>query len=187
MANPVQRRDNPMTAGKADTLSALAEMIDQIAAAGSVADIQRLVSLGARQLIGADGATLVLRDEGTCRYVAEDAIAPLWKGRDFPIEDCVSGWSMLHREPVVIEDVYADPRVPHAAYHLTFVKSLLIVPIRSSDPLGAIGTYWAQRHHASSDEVALLRTLAASAAVRARARTAQAGGRAPPRDRGRPA
>jgi len=154
-----------MTAGKADTLSALAEMIDQIAAAGSVADIQRLVSLGARQLIGADGATLVLRDEGTCRYVAEDAIAPLWKGRDFPIEDCVSGWSMLHREPVVIEDVYADPRVPHAAYRLTFVKSLLIVPIRSSDPLGAIGTYWAQRHHASSDEVALLRTLAASAAV----------------------
>jgi len=154
-----------MTAVKADTLSMLAETIDQIADAGSVADIQRLVHSGARQLTGADGATLVLRDEGSCHYVDEDAIAPLWKGRRIPVEDCVAGWSMLHGEPVVIEDIYADPRVPQDQYRATFVKSLLIVPISTSDPLGAIGTYWAKPHHASSDEVALVRALAGSTAV----------------------
>ncbi len=154
-----------MTAVKADPLSTLAEMIDQIGAAGSAADIQRLVRSGARQLTGADGAALVLRDGSTCHYVDEDAIAPLWKGQRFPIEDCISGWSMLHGQPVVIEDVYADPRVPHDAFRPTFVKSMLMVPIHSNDPLGAIGTYRAQRHHASSDEVALVRALAGSTAV----------------------
>jgi diguanylate cyclase (GGDEF)-like protein len=154
-----------MTAVKADPLSTLAEMIDQIGAAGSAADIQRLVRSGARQLTGADGAALVLRDGSTCHYVDEDAIAPLWKGQRFPIEDCISGWSMLHGQPVVIEDVYADPRVPHDAFRPTFVKSMLMVPIHTNDPLGAIGTYWAQRHHASSDEVALVRALAGSSAV----------------------
>ena len=154
-----------MTAVKADSLSRLAEMIDQIATAGSVSDIQRLVHSGARQLIGADGATLVLCDEGTCHYVDEDAIAPLWKGRHFPIGDCVSGWSMLHRQPVVIEDVYADTRVAPDAYRSTFVKSLLMVPMCTNDPLGAIGTYWAQRHQASDDEIALVRALAGSSAV----------------------
>jgi diguanylate cyclase (GGDEF)-like protein len=154
-----------MTAVKADTLSRLAEMIDQIAAAGSDADIQRLVHSGARQLTGADGAALVLTDGSTCHYVEEDAIAPLWKGQQFPIEDCISGWAMLHRQPVVIEDVYADPRVPYDAVRPTFVKSLLMVPIHTNDPLGAIGIYWAQPHHASDDEVALVRALAGSTAV----------------------
>jgi diguanylate cyclase (GGDEF)-like protein len=154
-----------MTTAQADNLRRLAEMIDQIAAAVSIADIQRLVYPGARQLTGADGATLVLRDEDACHYVDEDAIAPLWKGRRIPVGVCVAGWSMLHREPVVIEDVYADARVPQDQYRATFVKSLLIVPISTSEPLGAIGTYWAQPHHASGDEVALVRALAGSAAV----------------------
>jgi len=154
-----------MTSVKADSLSRLAEMIDRIAAAGSVDDIQRLVHPGARRLTGADGATLVMREDDTCHYVGEDAIAPLWKGRRFPIEVCPSGWSMLHSEPVVIEDVFADPRVRHAEYRETFVKSLLIVPIRKHDPLGAIGTYWAHRHQATSDEVSLVRALAGSTAV----------------------
>ena len=154
-----------MPTTKADTLTALAEAIDAIAVAATARDIQRLVHSAARRLTEADGATLIVRDGGFCHYVGEDAIAPLWKGRRFPVDKCVSGWSMERGEPVAIEDVFADPRVPHATYRRTFVKSLLLVPIGTTNPLGAIGVYWAQRHEASTEEVALVRALAASTAV----------------------
>ena len=36
-------------------------------------------------------------------------------GPRFPLAACVSGWAMLHREPVIIEDLDADARVPAAA------------------------------------------------------------------------
>jgi putative nucleotidyltransferase with HDIG domain len=42
---------------------------------------------------------------------------------------------------------------------------MAIVPIRQMEPLGAIGNYWAQRHHATEEEVELLQALADSTAV----------------------
>jgi PAS domain S-box-containing protein len=41
----------------------------------------------------------------------------------------------------------------------------LIVPIRRSDPIGAIGAYWAREHQATPEEVELLQALADSASV----------------------
>lgn len=67
---------------------------------------------------------------------------------------------MLHKQPAVIPDIYADARVPHDAYRPTFVKSLAMVPIRRRDPLGALGTYWAQLRHPTERELALLQALA---------------------------
>jgi diguanylate cyclase (GGDEF)-like protein len=154
-------------ASGAETLTTLATAIEELSNAVTAGDVQRLVHRAARRLTGADGATLIVREGGQCHYVDEDAIAPLWKGSRFPLESCVSGWSMLHREPAVVEDVYSDPRVPHEAYRPTFVKSLLIVPIgaHGREPIGAIGLYWAQRHEATETEIAAARALASSAAV----------------------
>lgn len=45
---------------------------------------------GARSLTGADGVTVVLRDGEFCSYVEESAIGPLWKGRRFPLNSCIS-------------------------------------------------------------------------------------------------
>ena len=45
-----------------------------------------IVRHAARQLVGADGATFVLRDGDKSFYADEDAIAPLWKGLRFPLE-----------------------------------------------------------------------------------------------------
>jgi signal transduction histidine kinase len=52
--------------------------------------------------------------------------------------------------------------VPVDAYRPTFVKSLVMVPIRTIAPVGAIGTYWARHHRASPEEIQLLRALADS-------------------------
>ena len=119
----------------------------------------------ARTLSGADGVTFVLRDGDQCYYAEESAIAPLWKGRRFPLQACISGWVMLHGAPAVIEDIYADPRIPVAAYRPTFVQSLAMVPVRREAPVAAIGAYWARRHAAAEAEVATLQTLADAAAL----------------------
>ena len=119
----------------------------------------------ARELVSADGATFVLREGEHCAYVDEDAIAPLWKGRRFAMSECISGWSMQHHAPAVIEDIYADERIPHEAYRDTFVKSLVMVPIRQADPVGAIGVYWADRHRATEEDVEILQALADATAL----------------------
>lgn len=148
-----------------DRVWALVEVVQRLSLARSRDEIQQIVRRAARQLTGADGATWILRDRDFCFYADEDAISPLWKGQRFPLEACVSGWVMLNRQPVVIPDIYVDPRVPHEAYRPTFVKSLAMVPIRTVDPVGAIGNYWATRHHATEEEVQLLQALADSTAV----------------------
>ena len=143
----------------------LLEVIRELAHLRELEDIMALVRRAARQLSGADGITFVLRDENQVHYADEEAISPLWKGRRFPIQDCISGWVMLHRVPALIEDIYADDRVPLDVYRSTFVKSLAMVPIRRAAPLGAIGAYWAEPRLPGTREVALLQSLADSAAV----------------------
>jgi two-component sensor histidine kinase len=118
-----------------------------------------------RGIVGADGIAFILRDEDRCHYFDEDAVGPLWKGQKFPMTNCVSGWAMLNRQSVVIEDIYADSRVPHDAYRPTFVKSLAMVPIRPEAPLGAIGAYWSVKRRASDEELALMQTIVNAAAL----------------------
>jgi len=139
--------------------------VQELSLAQELADVQRIVRTAAREILGCDGATFVLRDEGTCVYVDEDAIARLWKGSRFPMESCIGGWAMLHRQAVVIPDVYQDERIPHDAYRTTFVKSLVMVPIRRLEPVGALGAYWARERMPSTEEVSLLQGLADSTSV----------------------
>jgi signal transduction histidine kinase len=124
-----------------------------------------VVLQAARALTGADGATFALREGEQVFYADEEAIGPLWKGRRFPIGASVPGWVIVHRQSMVVEDVYGDPRIPHEAYRPTFVKSLVVVPIRREDPIGTLGAYWAAPRVASGREVLLLETLAGAAAA----------------------
>jgi signal transduction histidine kinase len=143
----------------------LTDVVEKLSMANTLPLITQTVAAAARKLSGADGATFVLRDENHCFYVDETAISPLWKGRRFPLETCISGWAMNHRKVVVIEDIYKDNRIPHDAYRPTFVKSLCMVPIRTENPLGAIGNYWASGYHPNPEQIKLLQVLANSAAI----------------------
>jgi signal transduction histidine kinase len=130
----------------------LIDAVQRLSLAQTVGEVQEIVRTVARRLCGADGATFVLRDGDHCYYADEDAI---------------SGWAMRERRPAVIEDIYADDRIPHDAYRPTFVQSLAMVPIRraSAQPIGAIGNYWRTRHLATPKEVELLQALADATAV----------------------
>ena len=143
----------------------LAKVVQELSLARDLDTVMQIVRKAARKLTGADGATFVLRDGDLCFYAEEDAIMPLWKGQRFPMNICISGWCMLNKKQVVIEDIFADDRIPHDAYRPTFVKSLVMVPIRTMDPIGAIGNYWAHNHVPESGEVAILQALADITAV----------------------
>jgi signal transduction histidine kinase len=143
----------------------LLSVAGRLSACRDLASVMAVVRRSARELMRADGVTFVLREGEQVFYADEDAIGPLWKGRRFPASACVSGWAIAHRESVAIEDIYKDTRVPVEAYRPTFVNSLLMVPIRVEDPIGAIGAYWASHHLADSRQIALLESLAGFAAV----------------------
>jgi diguanylate cyclase (GGDEF)-like protein len=148
-----------------EAVRTLTEAVNGLALAERTEDVQGIVRAAARRLTAADGATIALRDGEQCVYIDEDAIQPLWKGKRFPLDACISGWAMLNRRAAVIEDVYTDYRVPRDAYESTFVKSVVTVPIRPSEPLGAIGVYWGRPHRATAQELGLTHALADSAAV----------------------
>lgn len=140
-------------------------VVKDLACVRTIEEVIEIVGLAARDLTNADGVTFVLRDGECCHYVDENAIGPLWKGMRFPLKSCISGWAMLNKQAAVIEDIYQDARIPIEAYKVTFVKSLVMAPIRISDPLGAIGAYWSTQHRATSEEIELLEILTDTTAV----------------------
>lgn len=142
------------------TMQILIEVSQALAEARDLDAIMKVVRTAARSLTGSDGASFVLRDGDFCHYVDEDAIQPLWKGQRFPINQCVSGWVMMNHEVATIKDIFLDERVPTEVYEPTFVRGMIIVPIRSDNPLGAIGCYWSAQHEATAFQTRLLQILA---------------------------
>lgn len=148
-----------------ENLQLLVQTVQELSLIRDMDAVMKIVRTAARKLTGADGASFVLRDGDKCFYAEEDAINPLWKGSRFPMSACISGWVMLNREPALVPDIYSDERIPADAYRPTFVKSLTMVPIRTIDPIGAIGNYWATERNPTEEEVWLLQSLADITAV----------------------
>lgn len=154
----------PTDAGR-DPLFTLVETIEDLSMARTVDQIAAVVRSAARRITGADGVAFVLKDEDKCYYLDEDAIGPLWKGKRFPLTACISGWAMLNSKTAVIPDIYKDDRIPHDAYRPTFVKSLVMTPVRPRDPIAAIGAYWATERQPTDDEVIKLQVMARATAT----------------------
>ena len=146
-------------------MEVLVTAVQELSLARDIEEVGNIVRVAARKLAGADGATFILKDGDNCYYADEDAIAPLWKGHRFPMHSCVSGWAMMHKEAAVIPDIYNDDRVPVEAYRPTFVKTMVMVPVRRLDPIAAIGNYWAEQHTPPEENIRLLQSLADITAV----------------------
>ena len=143
----------------------LTEAAEQMATARSLERVVEIIRSAAREIVGCDGVTVVLREQDLCFYVAEDAIGPLWAGRRFPASTCVSGWAMSHHATVAIPDIGLDPRVPQAAYAATFVRSMVMVPVGRPEAVAAIGAYWAATRLHDPAEIERLEALARIATI----------------------
>ena len=133
---------------------------DQLRRAAQREAVIEAVRSTARFICNADGVTFILRDGDLCHYIEEDAIGPLWKGQRFPMSACISGWSMLNAQTAVIEDIYADPRIPHDAYRPTFVKSLIMTPVGDKH-VAAMGAYWKEKRNFTDMEVMTVKAYSA--------------------------
>jgi hypothetical protein len=133
---------------------------ERLAMARTFPGVIAVVRSTARAVMSADGVTVVLRDGDKCHYVEEDAVGPLWKGQRFPMSACISGWCMLNGKTAVIENIYADPRIPHDAYRPTFVKSMVMAPAGRTEPRAAIGAYWRDLRGFEAREILAIEELA---------------------------
>lgn len=143
----------------------LLEASERLAAADSLDAVVSVLRETARAAVGAEGIAVVLKDGNRCSYVAEDAVAPLWRGQSFLADECLSGWAMRERQTVVIRDVRVDARVPQEAYASTFVRSLIMAPIGRSEPVAALGAYWSDAADHGADAVKRLESLARLASI----------------------
>jgi two-component system CheB/CheR fusion protein len=67
---------------------------------------------------------------------------------------------MLNAKTAVIEDVFADPRIPYDAYLPTFVKSLIMTPVGERH-VAAMGAYWKDVRSFTEEEVETVQNFAA--------------------------
>jgi GAF domain-containing protein len=135
---------------------------DRLLSARTFDEVIGIVRSTARSVCSADGVTFIMRDGGNCHYIEEDSIGPLWKGEKFPIETCISGWCMRNRKSAIVEDIFADPRIPHDLYRKTFVKSLVMVPVGAGESMAAMGAYWRDKRAFSERDVEAVETLGGS-------------------------
>lgn len=143
-----------------DLDEALARVADELDRGSDLPSALKIITQAARRLTGADGACFVLNEGETCYYVEVDAIGPLWQGERFERRACISGWVMEHGQPVVIEDIYLDQRIPFDLYRSTFVHSLLAVPVGTLAAIGALTNYWQLEHRATPQQIEALQRLA---------------------------
>lgn len=143
-------------------LGQLTRAVGRLAGAKSADEVVEIVRATARVLVGCEGIAIIRRDGDLCHYIEEDAIGPLWKGEKFPMTACISGWAMINRQTVVVPDISQDDRIPYELYEETFVRAVLMTPVRRDDPVGAIGAYWSVPYAPSEEEIEVLEALASA-------------------------
>ena len=67
--------------------------------------------------------------------------------------------SMLKRQTVCITDIRLDRRIPRDLYESTFVRSLVMAPVGTGPPVGALGAYWAHVYATPPNVVAAVEAL----------------------------
>ncbi|HEX3758647.1 MAG TPA: ATP-binding protein [Kofleriaceae bacterium] len=144
-------------------LERLVQVVQQLSATHDLATLLATVVRAARELTGADGASVALRDGESGHHAAADGIAPPGRGQRFALDAELAGQVIRGGPPVALDDAGGDPRLPAAVRG--FVRGVAIAPIRRPDPIGALGVYWATPHRASGVELRLLDALADAAAV----------------------
>jgi PAS domain S-box-containing protein len=127
-----------------DIWKALFNTAERLAHARSLDEVADVVRSTARNVTGAEGITFSTCDGEHCNPIAEDAVTPLRAGQLFKLSEYISRQAMIHGEPVVIPDLYADRRVPQELYRPTFVKSMVMMPVRAGAKEAAIGAYWSE-------------------------------------------
>jgi signal transduction histidine kinase len=144
---------------------ALVRAVERLSLADNLTKIIEIMRATTHEVSGVDGVCFVLRDGDFSRCVEEKAIGPLWKGQMLPLSACISGWCMHHNQAAVIPDIYQDSRVILDTYRHTFVRGMVMVPVRTNEMIGAVGCYWTTPRLFSDEEVSFIEAMGRAASV----------------------
>lgn len=128
-----------------------------------------------REITPFDVGWLLLREGDRVRIRAADEAHLGDVGMSFPLADCVSGQSMLRREPIFIPDlaemppelrrVYKPSRSTARAMHSELVVPLLISDAAEERAIGALNIESPEPHAFAAGQIEVLRLLADHAAL----------------------
>jgi signal transduction histidine kinase len=123
----------------------------------------REIAKAATQLLEAEGSviTLVVEEGRFLKAVATDGFLDGAAGTLLPVDHSLTGWVVTHDEPLLSDDMQADPRSFNVEGLTAPLKTAAIVPLRSSGM--AIGTVSVHNRRDgrpfSDNDLELLKTL----------------------------
>jgi diguanylate cyclase (GGDEF)-like protein len=136
----------------------LVSVIQELSRIRDMRTLHTVVCTAAHKLAGTDSAHIYLHTGGQEGARVEAGGRP-------PVDICIGKWVVQHRRPVLVSDIADDLRIPAEGRNSHGAKSMLMVPIRRSNPIGAIGSYWGQVYRPSEFELNMLQALADSTAM----------------------
>jgi signal transduction histidine kinase/CheY-like chemotaxis protein len=146
-------------------LEELTRVVRNLARARSRREVYSLACQAARRLLDSDGSSLALIEGDECFYVAEDAIAPLWKGLRFPVDGSVAGRVIREQRGLLVSDIRTEAALPRANFSATFVRSFAMVPIGNRAPTAALGSFWQRVDAPTQHDLKILQALGDATSV----------------------
>ena len=124
-------RLNRESAARQRRLEAVNEVTQAIMGGHESRDVLRLIARRARELAGADLATVAIPTETDhlTVAVAEGAEAEALLGRRFPAEGSISGEVMAEGRPLILENVATDPRMGQPVVALGNIGPAIFLPL----------------------------------------------------------
>jgi signal transduction histidine kinase len=151
-------------------LEAVREIVTRILEGAESEEILELVALRARELVGADLATLAVpadQSESLRIQVADGIHADELRGMVFPVERSVSGEIIHTGKPVIVRDASGDERTDQPMVGLGEIGPAMFLPLAARG--SAFGTLAVANRRGSktfsSEDLALVETFAGQASV----------------------
>lgn len=169
LVNDLKASNEVLTRRVAD-LNTLHEVSAALSTTAELPKLFHAILRLATNVVGADRGSILLADHerGVLTVVAAHGQdCQQFESTQLPIGESIAGWVAAHNEPLLIDDVEADPRFARRNRPQFEKKSLMCAPLRT--PNGVLGVVClADRRGAEAfggDDLRLLMTVSAQAAM----------------------
>lgn len=123
--------------------------------------VMRRICEKARDLTGAEHATIEIREGDEMVYRAAIGGLENYVDLRLPVAESISGLSVLSGESLVCADAYTDPRVDGESCRKLGIRSMLLTPLRQGDEIvGVLKVLAGERDFFTSDHREILDILA---------------------------
>ena len=157
---------------KIQELKFLHQLLQQISEKKPLDQLLGEMMTGSKALMHAEASSLLLTNASTNEldfYVATGKKSALLKQSTVAMGSGIAGWVALHKQPLIIDDCYKDPRFnsDYDAKNNFKTKSMICVPmIHKEDLLGVIQVINKKNGSVfTEDDLLLLETLASQCAI----------------------